>query len=89
MRVIIILLVLTLLGLQYKLWVGDGSIYQWIQLEQKKEKQEEENKQIMARNRSIEADIAELKSGDQALEGQARNELGMVKQGEEYYQIAD
>lgn len=89
MRVIIVLLVLTLIGLQYKLWVGDGSIYQWIQLEQKKDKQDEENKQLIARNRSIEADIAELKSGDQALEGQARYELGMVKQGEEYYQTAE
>ncbi len=89
MRVIIILLVLTLIGLQYKLWLGDGSIYQWIQLEQKKDKQDEDNKQLIARNRSIEADIAELKSGDQALEGQARYELGMVKQGEEYYQTAE
>jgi len=89
MRVIIILLILTLMGLQYKLWFGDGSIYEWIQLEHKKEKQDEENKQFLARNRTLEADIAELKSGDQALEGQARYELGMVKQGEEYYQIAD
>lgn len=89
MRLIIFLLVLTLVGLQYKLWVGDGSIYQWIHLEQKKNKQDEVNKQLIARNRSVEADIAELKSGDQALEEQARQELGMVKQGEEYYQVTE
>ncbi len=89
MRLIIVLLVLTLVGLQYKLWVGDGSIYQWAQLEQKKNKQDEDNKQLLVRNRSIEADIAELKSGEQALEEQARHELGMVKQNEEYYQVTE
>ncbi|MDP3561546.1 MAG: septum formation initiator family protein [Legionellaceae bacterium] len=89
MRAVIILLVLALFGLQYKLWVGDGSIYQWMRLEQKKANQEEENKKLIARNRAIEADIAELKSGDQALEEQARYELGMVKNGEVYYQFAE
>ena len=43
----------------------------------------------MARNQAVEADIAELKSGEQALEERARYDLGMVKQGEIYYQVVD
>ena len=43
----------------------------------------------MGRNRAVEADIIELKSGEQALEERARYELGMVKEGELYYQFVD
>ncbi len=89
MRMIVIFLIVALVGLQYKLWLGDGSVAQWLLLEDKLAAQEEENKLLAARNRSVEADIAELKSGDQALEEQARFELGMVKEGETYYQFSE
>jgi len=89
MRSIIIILVLALIGLQYKLWLGDGSVPQWHQLEKKLASQEQENNKLFARNRAIEADIAELKSGAQALEEQARFDFGMVKKGETYYQFVD
>ena len=89
MRPIIILLILALISLQYKLWLGDGNVIQWQRLEQKLMMQEQENKKLAARNRIIEADILELKSGDQALEEQARNELGMIKRGEVYYQCVE
>lgn len=89
MRSIIIILILALIGLQYKLWLGDGSVSQWINLEKKLAIQGQENKKLAARNRAIEADILELKSGDQALEEQARSELGMVKNNEVYYQFVD
>ncbi len=89
MRLIVVFLAVALLGLQCKLWIGDGSIAQWLILEKKVADQEENNKKFAARNRAIEADIAELKSGDQALEEQARFELGMIKEGETYYQVAE
>jgi len=89
MRTIVIVLLLVLVGLQYKLWVGDNSIFQWVQLEKKLATEEQENKSLVARNRAVEADIYELKSGDQALEEQDRYELGMVKEGETYYQCSD
>jgi cell division protein FtsB len=89
MRMIGLFLLLILLSLQYKLWFGDGSIIQSVQLEKTLARQQEENNQLAARNRAVEADIVELKSGDQALEEQARYDLGMVKQGEVYYQFVD
>jgi cell division protein FtsB len=89
MRPVIIFLLLALAGLQYKLWVGDGSVLQWFRLENKLAAEEQENKQLAARNRALEADILELQSGDQALEEQARFELGMVKDGEVFYQCDD
>ncbi|GGI82919.1 cell division protein FtsB [Legionella impletisoli] len=89
MRLFIGCLLLVLLGLQYKLWLGDGSIVQWVALEKQLAHQKEENKKLSARNRALEADVMELKSGDQALEERARYELGMVKDGEDYYHFVD
>ena len=89
MRTIFLILVLTLIGLQYKLWLGDGSVRQWRQLEQKTTAQTAENEQLLARNQALAADIMELKRGDQALEEQARYELGMVKDDEVYYQVVE
>lgn len=89
MRMIVILLIIVLLGLQYKLWFGDGSVMEWLRLEQKLRVQQNKNKKFIVRNQAIDADIAELKSGDQALEEQARFELGMIKEGEIFYQFVD
>ena len=89
MRPIGIILVLVLVGLQYKLWLGDGSVSQWLHLEKRCQSEAHENKKRELRNRAVEADILELKSGDQALEEQARYELGMIKEGEVYYQCGD
>jgi len=89
MRIVMICLVLMLLGLQYKLWIGEDSLLHWIQLDKKLDAQLDENKRLSARNQAIESDIIELKSGDQALEERARFDLGMVKQDETYYQFVD
>lgn len=55
----------------------------------KLEAHKSQNDKLAARNKALEADIKELKSGDQALEEQARYELGMIKQNEVYYQFVD
>lgn len=89
MRIVIASLILALIGLQYKLWLGDGSLLQWARLEKKLESQKKENKKLIVRNRKLEADVLELKSGEQALEEEARYELGMVKEGEVYYHLVD
>lgn len=87
MKAVILIIILAIVGLQYKLWFGDGSIPAWMNLQKKLERQEEINEKLLERNKIVEADIAELKSGNQALEEQARYELGMIKKGEEYYQF--
>jgi cell division protein FtsB len=89
MRIIIIFLILILLGLQYKLWLGDGSFLQWQRLENKLKAIQVNNTNLTARNAKIAANIVELQSGDQALEEEARNELGMIKDGEIYYHTPD
>ena len=89
MRTIILILLTTLIALQYKLWLGDGGIFQRREIEKKILQQAKENNKLALRNQGMEANILELKSGDQALEEEARYELGMVKKGEAYYHFVD
>lgn len=89
MRTLLIALIIGLALLQHKLWLGDGNLLEWITLNKKLAQHEHENELLTARNKALEADIKELKNGDQALEEQARYELGMIKDQEVYYQFVD
>jgi cell division protein FtsB len=89
MRPVFLLLLVALVGLQHKLWLGDGNLIQWMALEKKLAAHELQNNKAALRNRALEADIEELKKGDQALEEEARYELGMVKSNEVFYQFID
>lgn len=89
MRPMLIVLIASLVALQHKLWLGDGNVVQWMHLHKKLNLQQTFNNQLATRNKALEADIQELKSGNQALEEQARTELGMIKEGEVYYQFLD
>jgi len=82
------LLALLLGGLQYRLWVGEGSFVQVTELKQQIAEQLTENERLLERNHLLEAEIMELKQGMETVEERARHELGMVKQGEVLYQIA-
>jgi len=89
MRWLIWLLVVLLVLLQYKLWVGDGSFAEVWDLYQQVETQREENQQLHERNQALEAEVQDLKQGLEAIEERAREELGMVKEGEIFYQIIE
>ena len=82
-------LVMLLLGLQYRLWVGDGSLAQVTDLKQQIAEQQGENQRLLERNRILEAEVMELKSGMETVEERARHELGMVKEGETLYQLTE
>jgi cell division protein FtsB len=89
MRSVFIILIIFLIVLQHKLWLGDGNLIQWVALQNKLKEHEEENNKLIARNKALEIEIKELKSGNQALEEEARHELGMIKTNEVYYQFVD
>jgi len=75
--------------LQYRLWVGDGSFAEVWDLYQQVEMQREENQQLRERNQALEAEVQDLKQGLGAIEERAREELGMIKEGETFYQIIE
>lgn len=83
------ILLLVLLGLQYRLWVGDGSLAQVQALREEIGAQKAELKQMQTRNQSLEAEVHDLREGLDALEERARSELGMIKQGELFLQVIE
>ena len=84
-----VVLILLLAGLQYRLWVGDGSLAQVTDLQRQIAEQQGENERLLERNRILEAEVLELKQGMENVEERARHELGMVKEGETLYQLAE
>ncbi|WP_026146531.1 cell division protein FtsB [Zestomonas thermotolerans] len=84
-----VVLILLLAGLQYRLWVGDGSLAQVNSLQQQIAEQQGENERLLERNRILEAEVMELKKGMETVEERARHELGMVKEGETLYLITE
>jgi len=82
-----LVLLLLLAGLQYRLWVGNGSLAQVAELKQQIDDQHAENVRLLERNRVLDAEVLELKKGMETVEERARHELGMVKEGETLYQL--
>jgi cell division protein FtsB len=87
MKILIGILLIILVGLQYKLWFGDGSLSEVVQLSRELEVQKEKLRQLEERNRVLEAQVLDLQNGLDAFEEKARNDLGMIKQGETFIQL--
>ncbi|MFT7223513.1 MAG: cell division protein FtsB [Cellvibrionaceae bacterium] len=86
---IIALLALVLIGLQYRLWVGEGSIAQQVDLQRKIEQYQAENEALRERNRILAMEVEALKNGLEAVEERAREDMGMIREGETFYLIVD
>lgn len=89
MRVLIAILLILFVLLQFDLWVGEGSLATVWHLKQEIQKQKTENQQLQERNRTLEAEVEDLKQGMRALEERARDELGMIKEGETFIQVIE
>ena len=83
-----LVLLLLLAGLQYRLWVGNGSLAQVAELTQQIADQHAENEGLLERNRVMDAEVSELKKGMETVEERDHHKLGMVKDGETLYQLA-
>lgn len=82
-------LVLLFVVLQYRLWVGDGSLAEVQRLRESIAQQQGENGQLRERNAALDAEVRDLKQGLIAVEERARAELGMIKEGETFFQIIE
>jgi len=82
------LLLLALLGLlQYQLWFGKNSIRDYIQVSEQVDRQRQSNAQLVRRNQLLREEVTSLKSGIEAIEERARNELGMIRPDETFYRL--
>jgi cell division protein FtsB len=75
--------------LQYRLWIGDGSVAELHDLRGRIAETEQELVQLQARNNALAAEVEDLKTGLDAIEERARSELGMIQSGEVFLQIVE
>ena len=87
MKKIIAILIVLLVMLQYKIWLGDGGIPEILQLENEIDVVQMEVDTLRERNLALDAEVQDLKKGMDAIEERARSELGMIGKDEVYYQV--
>lgn len=89
MKWIIAVLLVLIAYLQFRLWVGEGSMAEVVSLEQQIKNQHQEIDELKERNRVLALQVDELKSGVKTIEERARTELGMIREGETFYIVDD
>ena len=89
MKTIVTLMLVLFLLMQYRLWFGDGSIRQVVEMRQRVAEQHDKNEQARQRNAVLAAEVDDLKTGLDVIEELARSELGMVKEGETFIHVVD
>lgn len=87
MKYLAAVLVVLLALLQYSLWLGEGGMRKVAQLREQIEAQRQENEALRERNRTLAAEVQDLKQGTTAIEERARTDLGMVGEGETFFQV--
>ena len=89
MKIFLSFVILLIALLQYRLWFANGGIEQ-IQHDQlllvDLKKQVEEKRE---RNAALYAEVEDLRKGQESLEERARKDLGMIRDGETFFQVLD
>ncbi len=89
MRLLAIALAGLILLIQYPLWLGKGGLFRVWEMERQIEDQRSINGGLQARNAALDAEVRDLKQGLEAVEERARNELGMIRRDEIFFQVLD
>jgi cell division protein FtsB len=87
MRLVALALAFLIVVLQYPLWLGKGGWLRVWDLDRQVTTQKEGNDKLRQRNAALDAEVRDLKQGFEAVEERARNELGMIRQDEVFFQI--
>ncbi len=86
---LLIALLILLATLQYRLWFAQGSLAEQHRLELQVREQTEINRKLRERNAIIEREVLELQSGTRGVEQRARSQLGLIREGETFYQVVE
>ena len=89
MKVLYGFLIIVFLNFQFQLWLGEDSVRELNMLQTELDAQRQINAEIEERNRLLEIEVVELKTGLEAVEERARSELGMIEEGEIFYLLLD
>ena len=87
-KLVLLLAVVLIAGLQYQFWLGEGGYFPHQALTQQITQQAEVNDELKERNRILAAEVYDLKNGAEAIEEHARLDLGLVKPNETFVQMS-
>jgi cell division protein FtsB len=88
-KLLVTVLLILLALLQYRLWVGDDGVAEVWRLHKAIQAQQSDNATLVERNRALEAEVRDLRQGLAAVEERARTDLGMIKEGETFFQVIE
>ena len=89
MNKIILILSFLLVTLLYKSTMGGTSYFEYRKLNEQATKLKTENNLYLDKIELIKAEIENLQTGLNVIEEKARNELGLIKEKETFYQILE
>jgi cell division protein FtsB len=73
--------------LQHRLWFQPGGVRDLLLLKKMLAVQTDENARLKQRNEALLFQVQRIQNSKDAVESHARNELGMIKKDEKFYQI--
>jgi cell division protein FtsB len=85
----LLVLLLVMLGLQQRLLVAQGNLFDLGDLQTRVERERDEVDQLTERNAQLQAEVDDLRTGLAAVEDRARTELGMIKPGETFIRVIE
>ncbi len=87
MKVLIAVLSVMFFVLQWRLWVGDGGVREVQRHQAEIDRLSEQLEEQRDINNALRAEVDDLQSGLGEIEERARSELGMIGEGETFYQF--
>ncbi len=89
MKILLSVIFLLIILLQYRLWYGDGGIEEIKAYQQRLDDLQAQVEEKKERNEALYAEVEDLRKGQEAVEERARDELGMIKEGETFFQVLE
>ena len=89
MKPLFLIFAVFIAALQFQLWIGDNSVRTLNSLKDEVSLQKSINLTLEERNKELEIEIVDLKTGVEAIEERARSELGMIEKGETFFLIVE
>ena len=75
--------------MQVNIWLTKDGYSRVVEIKRLMQDQQQENDKMASRNSQLKEEIKDLKDGYAAIEEKARENIGMIKEGEEFYLITE
>ena len=89
MKIIVIILLVIIVQLQYRLWFGDSSVNEISAYQKRLNEVKLQVEEKKHRNEMLYAEVLDLRKGQESIEERARDELGMIKNGETFIEVIE